>query len=110
MKKDPFLLFLGILPIILSLLISVTILLMGQFLPSKLPLFYSLPWGEDQLATLWQFLIIPSVLICISLINLMIYWQLHQSQKLLKEILVVTTLICSLILFITFIKIILIFI
>lgn len=106
MKRD----FIKFLPIVLCLLWVVFILLMEQFLPSHLPLFYSLAWGKNQLATTLQFLILPSTAICITLINLLIYWHLHPNQILLKNILVGLSLIVTLILLLTQIKIIFIFI
>ncbi len=98
------------LPLIICIPWTIFILLMGRFLPPQLPIFYSLPWGENQLATSLQFLILPSTAICISLINLLIYWQLHPSQVLLRNILVGLSLIVTLILLLTQIKIIFIFI
>ena len=106
MKRD----LVKFLPIILSIPLTVFILLMGRFLPSELPLFYSLAWGENQLVTSLQFLILPSIAVCISLINLLIYWHLHSSQILLKKILLGISLTVTLILLISFFKIIFIFI
>ena len=92
-----------------AIIMAILILLGGSALPPRLPLFYSLAWGEEQLATLQQFLIIPSLVIAISLINLMISWQLHQSQYFFKLILNFTSLLCVLILIISTVKIVLIF-
>lgn len=91
-------------PLILSLIITLTILLF-KFLPPKLPLFYSLPWGEGQLATHQQFLIIPASISLITLLNLIISWQLHPSQVFFKKMLLLLPLVISLILIITLIKI-----
>lgn len=97
-------------PIALALIISLLIIFLSKFLPNKLPLFYSLPWGEKQLATNQQFLVIPGSIALVSLFNLIISWQLHQQQSFFKKILIFSSLIISLILMITFIKIVLIFI
>lgn len=94
----------------LSLLLSLIILSLFKFLPLQLPLFYSLPWGEEQLATHQQFLIVPSVITLITLLNLSFSWQLHPSQIFFKKILLFSSLVISLILIITFIKIVLIFV
>jgi len=91
-------------PLILSLIMILAIALFG-FLPPKLPLFYSLPWGEGQLATHQQFLIIPASISLITLFNLIISWQLHPSQVFFKRMLLLSPLVISLILTITFIKI-----
>ncbi len=97
----------GLSPLILSLIMTVVILILFRFLPSKLPLFYSLPWGEEQLATSQQFLIIPASISAVALLNLTVSWQLHSSQSFFKKILPIASTIVSLIIVITFIKIIL---
>ncbi len=97
-------------PLIIALLLTLVTIFLLKFLPSRLPLFYSLPWGDGQLATPKQFLLIPSFIGLITLINLIISWQLHSSQFFFKRILLLSSLIVNLILTITFIKIVLIFI
>lgn len=97
-------------PLIASLIFSLIILIFFKNLPPKLPLFYSLSWGNQQLATHQQFLIIPASLAAITLLNLGISWQLHPQQKFFKKILLISPLIINLILMITFVKIVLIFI
>jgi hypothetical protein len=81
-----------------------------QILPDKLPLFYSLPWGETQLVTKTQFVIVPALIVLITLINIIISWHLHHSQLVLKRIIYVTSSFISLLLLITSFKIIFIFI
>lgn len=97
-------------PLFLALLVALTILILLKFLPSKLPLFYSLPWGDEQLATHQQFLIIPAIISLITLINLTTSWQLHSSQIFFKKVLLFSSLIISFVLTITIIKIVIIFI
>lgn len=97
-------------PGVISLVFVLIILIFFKDLPAKLPLFYSLSWGNQQLATHQQFLIIPATLAAITIINLGISWQLHPKQKFFKKILLLNPLIINLILGLTFIKIILIFI
>lgn len=106
--KDRLLIF-NLLSLILALLVTITILFLAGSLPPRLPLFYSLPWGENQLALLPQLLLVPSIMVFITLINLIIFWQLHDSQILFKQILTISSLVTSIILAVTFIKIILIF-
>lgn len=96
-------------PIFSSLLIALFILIFAKLLPPKLPLFYSLPWGEKQLADHQQLLIIPASIILVTLNNLIISWQLHPQQSFFKNILLFSSLLVSLILTITFFKIIAIF-
>ena len=93
--------------ILIALILALTILLIFEFLPSKLPLFYSLSWGEPQLVNQLQFYIIPASIILITLLNLIILLNL---PSFLKKILIFSTLVTTIILTITFIKIILIFI
>ncbi len=101
-------------PILFSFLIA--IILAGTFfyltphLPSKLPLFYSLPWGQAQLVTKQQFLILPLMLILFSLINALIASQLHEVQMVLKRMLGLSLILINLIIAITAFKILLIFI
>lgn len=97
-------------PVAFALILAVVVLFLFRFLPSKLPLFYSLPWGDKQLATQQQFLILPAVIILISILNMMFYLQLHSSQSFFKKVLALSSIVCALILVVTFIKIILIFV
>lgn len=108
LKKIHF--WLGILPFVISLSMILFIMTLFKFLPPKLPLFYSLTWGEKQLATHQQFLILPTSIILVTFINLIISWQLHHQQSFFKKALLLSSVIVSLILTITFIKIVLLFI
>lgn len=96
--------------IIIALFLALIIFLFFEFLPSKLPLFYSLPWGEPQLVTQQKFYIIPLSILLITLINLTILLKLDSSFEFFKKILVFSTIVTTIILSITFIKIVLIFI
>lgn len=97
-------------PLILSVFITLFIIFSANFLPPKLPLFYSLSWGEKQLAENLQLLIIPASIALIALCNLIISWQLHDSQVFFKKILLFSSVLAGLILTITFLKIVLIFV
>lgn len=100
-----------IFPIAASLIISfIILLLLFNFFPPELPLFYSLAWGTSQLGTYTDFLIIPANLALIAIANLSVALYLHNAQTFFKKILLLGTLISSIILIITFIKIVLIFI
>ena len=78
-------------------------------LPTQIPLFYSLPWGEPQLANKIQYLILPAVLFISILTNLIISWQIHPSQIFIKKVLAATSSLISLLFTITAFKIIFIF-
>lgn len=97
------------LPLLLALIITLFIVIFARFLPPKLPLFYSLPWGDDQLVSIQQLLILPATIALITLFNLTVSWQLHQTQSLFKKILQFCSVLVSLILTITFFRIVFIF-
>lgn len=99
-----------LLTIFMSLLILIFWVINYSKLPPQLPLFYSLPWGETQLASLPQFLILSSLIILILLINLIISWHLHPSQILTKRIISLTTAFTSFLILITAFRIIYIFV
>jgi len=103
-------LWIGLAPLIVSLTMTVVILTVLRSLPTKLPLFYSVAWGDAQLATHQQFLIIPAIISAVALLNIIISWQLHHQQSFFKKMLFAQSVLITLILTITFIKIILIFI
>lgn len=75
-------------------------------LPAQIPLFYSLPWGAEQLVTLPQFIILPAIIALVVLINLSISWHLHASQIVLKRFLSTATAAVSLLIFLAAIRII----
>lgn len=97
-------------PIIFSLIITLLIIFLSKHLPPKLPIFYSLPWGDKQLGSIQQLFILPAIIILISLFNLVISWQLHEQQTYFKSILFFSSLLVTIILTITFFKIVFIFI
>lgn len=104
-KKVQF--WIGASPLILSLILTLIITIFFKSLPAKLPLFYSAPWGEKQLATHTEFLILPASIIAITLLNFTITSQLHPSQSYFKKMLLIASCLISLILTLTFIKIVL---
>jgi len=104
------LVFINFLPLLIALVLGILILFFPRLLPNKLPLFYSLPWGESQIASRQQFFIIPAAIVLISLVNIIMSWQLHQTQTFFKRILLISSFIVSIILSVTLIKIIFIFI
>lgn len=103
-------LWINAIPLILSLSTTLFIAIFSKSLPPKLPLFYSFAWGDNQLANHQQLLIISALISLTALLNLIISWQLHQSQKFFKKVLIFSSILISLILFTTFLKIIFIFI
>lgn len=109
-SSDKFFLISILITIISIVIILLFFLIFYNNLPNKLPLFYSLPWGENQLASKQQFLLLPIMLSLICLTNALIASQLHTAQFLLKRMLMLSLIIIDLILAITALKIIWIFI
>ncbi len=103
-----------IIPLIFSVIITLTSA--GYFvyyyplLPLRLPLLYSLSWGQSQLVSKQQFFILPTLSILITIVNLFISSQIHSSRFVIKRILTGSLIVLNLILFISAVRIILIFI
>lgn len=89
---------------------TILFFLVQNRLPQKLPLFYSLPWGQAQLSEKHQFLLLPTVLILTTLVNILLALQLHPVQMVLRRILTVSLLLTNIIIIITAFKILAIFI
>lgn len=103
-------LFIILIPVLSSLIMSIVIVLLSKYLPPKLPLFYSLPWGDKQLGSVQQLFILPAIILLVTLLNLIISWQLHPQQIYFKNTLFFSSLLVTTILVITFFRIIFIFI
>lgn len=104
--------------ILIPILISVTCLFLVstlyfaayQLLPPRLPLFYSLPWGADQLVVKQQFLLLPTVIVLLTLINLAIASQLHPLQYVLKRTLMLSLILMNIAMLITVVRTLFIFV
>jgi len=82
------------------------ILIFWQKLPPEIPLFYSRPWGKEQLVSpLWLFLL-PILSFFVFLINSIISNFSNKEEKLIQKVLEVSPAIFSLLCLITLIKII----
>ncbi len=93
----------------LTFLLTLFLFIFLNNLPPKLPLFYSLLWGETQLVQKEQFFILPAVMLLIGLINMAIASQLHPAQIALKRMLILSMLGFAIIIFISSVKVITIF-
>lgn len=91
-------------------LIINTLAVFYKVLPNRLPLFYSLSWGQSELVSKQQFLILPAVILLISLVNTLLASQIHPSQFVLRKILMGSQVLVSLIVLVTAFKILVIFI
>lgn len=82
------------------------ILVSWRLLPLEVPLFYSRPWGEDQLIRPIGLFIIPCLSFLIWLVNFAILKFTPQQEKLLQQILPSTSVLFNLLGLITLIQII----
>ena len=101
------------LPIIITIttamVISLIFLILNPTLPNTLPLFYSLPWGQSQLINKEQFYILPAFVVLVCLINSFIAYHLHETQIVLKRVIMLSIVFIDLLTLITALKIIWIF-
>lgn len=105
-KQDKVIFYSVFLALLCFLIVVHTYAFFIPVLPSQIPLFYSLPWGEAQLSSLGQFIILPTVILLTGIINLFISWHLHDSQIVLKRILNMSTALVAVLVTITALKII----
>lgn len=100
-------------PVATSLLLSLSIMIFYilnlQNLPQTLPLFYSLTWGETQLVNKLYFLLLPGLILTFTALHLLFSYYLHQSQVVLKRVIMVSLVVINLILAITAFNILFIF-
>ncbi|NCN59068.1 hypothetical protein COW99_01150 [Candidatus Roizmanbacteria bacterium CG22_combo_CG10-13_8_21_14_all_38_20] len=75
-------------------------------IPPQVPLYYSLPWGEQQLASPVELTLLPTLATNIFLTNLLLVYALVPNEKLLVRIGVLGGLFSSGLLFYTFLNII----
>lgn len=64
-------------------------------LPPELPLYYSRPWGQAQLVTPEQFLILPVFSLTVFLINTILALKLHPQEKILARLALWTSLVIN---------------
>jgi len=82
-----------------------TILLFYKNIPPQIPLFYSRPWGAEQLANKFNLFILPGTLFGLLITNLILTVLFLTKEKLLVKIFMATNILVSLLLGITFFKI-----
>lgn len=101
-------------PLLLSLFSVLFILgnffVLYNYLPPKVPLFYSLPWGQDELVNKQQFLLLPAILAGLTFINTLITSQIHPIQTVLKRLLMLSLLLINSVILITALRILFIFV
>lgn len=77
-----------------------------QRLPPQVPLFYSRPWGTNQLTSPLGLLTLPGLSVAIILINLLIGRFIDQKEILMKQIISTAALVFNLLCLITLVQII----
>lgn len=87
------------------LLSLLTLLLKWQRLPPEVPLYYSLPWGEEVLATPLDLLILPLSSLFVFILNFSLASFLLEKEPWLSRILILTSTIFSFLSMFTLIKI-----
>jgi hypothetical protein len=90
--------------IIINIVVALLLLLLKSFLPPLTPLFYGKPVGESQLTGTFGLLIAPGVSFLITMLNIL--FSLWVKDGFLKKILAISTIIVSVLVAITIIKII----
>ena len=75
-------------------------------LPPQIPLFYSKPWGEDQLADSWMIFLLPVILDLLFFFNNFIYQRFFPENMFVKKIIFYLNLFLILSMTLIFIKII----
>jgi len=75
-------------------------------LPPEVPLFYSRPWGREQLALSWQLAILPFSALLFFLFDLFLASKLYSQQLFLSQVLIWSASVFSLLTTITLVKII----
>src|SRR4030042_3758113 len=69
-----------------------------KFIPPQVPLFYSRPWGNEQLVTKKIFFLIPLVSFLLSLINFSLGNYFFGKEKLLAKFFIFTNFLINLLL------------
>lgn len=107
--KDRFFSWTGNLVLGLTLCQFLLLVFFWRSLPPELPLFYSRPWGQEQLTGKNLFVILPISLVFLSLLNFFWINFFLTREKLLAQIFMAATGLFSLLLTITFFKILFLF-
>lgn len=74
------------------ILLSLTLFILGFFfskLPPQVPLFYSLPWGEEQLAPPYYFFLLPGITI-LTILGAFVFSFLFPEEKFLTRALILS--------------------
>ena len=91
---------------ILILVQALIIIFTLSFLPSQVPLFYSRPWGEEQLAHPLYLFILPLANLAIFILNSILLSFIEKKELLIRQILIICILLFNFLSLITLIQII----
>lgn len=72
--------------IIANIIMAIIFIVKINFLPPQIPLFYSLPTGENQLTDTWMIFLIPFILNIFYIINTSIYNKFFLGNDFIKKI------------------------
>jgi hypothetical protein len=95
---------LGLTMVLLSVL---SLIIKWQNLPPQVPLFYSKPWGNEQLATKTLLWFLPTLSVVIWLIDLLLIRTLLKNDEFLSRILAIFGVLSAILISFTLVKIIL---
>jgi len=76
-----------------------------RYLPPQIPLFYSRPWGKEQLADPVGLFILPCLSLLVSLVNLILLITLFKKERLISQILAISMAAFNLLCLITLVEI-----
>lgn len=91
--------------IFVSIISTLGIVWFKDVLPAKVPMFYSLPWGQSQLVSPNTLFLLPILAVGITIVNILISKQLHASQLILKQLLLGIILVSDLLILLTVVRI-----
>lgn len=77
-----------------------------RFLPPEIPLFYSRPWGKDQLVSYPAIVILPAICLIVFFANTVVSQLATKEETLVKKMLTITSLTFSFLILISLVQII----
>lgn len=83
----------------------ITLVLLWQNLPPLVPIFYSRPWGTEQLADKKNLILLPFLLLFLGLFNIFLVGSQFSKEKLLSRVFLSINILLTLLLTITVFKI-----
>ncbi len=69
-----------------NIIMILAFLLQYGKLPPQIPLFYSRPWGEDQLADVWMIFLLPVIMNMFYVLNHFLYSKYFNPNNFIKKV------------------------